>query len=145
MKYLADINLLLPLLVTPHVNESAAWKWFGKVGKSEVGLRRLTQLGALRLLCNQVVMQDDVLSPLKAWELLETLLNDERVVFLPEPVDLDIALASLLDSQLRSPNLWTDAYLAAFSIASGLQMVTFDRDFKRFSGLDYLLLTNARS
>ncbi len=33
-----------------------------------------------------------------------------------------------------------DAYLAAFANASGLQIASFDRDFKQFTDLDLLLL-----
>ena len=43
-----------------------------------------------------------------------------------------------------SPNLWTDAYLAAFANCAGLRLVTFDEGFYRFKGLDVLILTTAR-
>jgi predicted nucleic acid-binding protein len=34
-------------------------------------------------------------------------------------------------------NLASDAYLAALAIESGCQLVSFDRDFARFPGLDW--------
>lgn len=40
-----------------------------------------------------------------------------------------------------SPNLWTDAYLAAFAKSGGLRLVSFDRGFTRFSGLALLVLS----
>jgi uncharacterized protein len=42
-----------------------------------------------------------------------------------------------------SPKVWMDAYLAAFAIAGGLQMVTLDRDFKNYVslGLDLKLVS----
>jgi predicted nucleic acid-binding protein len=40
--------------------------------------------------------------------------------------------------------LLTDAYLAAFAESAGLRMVTFDKDFERFDGLDCLRLAGAR-
>lgn len=45
-----------------------------------------------------------------------------------------------LDS--ASPKAWMNAYLAAFAIASGLRLVTLDRDFQNFvpQGLDLRLL-----
>jgi uncharacterized protein len=45
-----------------------------------------------------------------------------------------------LDS--ASPKVWMDAYVAAFAMQAGLQMVTLDRDFKNFvkQGLDLKLL-----
>ncbi len=39
-----------------------------------------------------------------------------------------------------SPKIWMDAYLAAFALAGGYQMVTTDAAFKQFRGLDLLLL-----
>ena len=36
--------------------------------------------------------------------------------------------------------LCTDAHLAALAIANGWRLVSFDRDFERFAGLQRLLL-----
>ena len=36
------------------------------------------------------------------------------------------------------PRLCTDAYLAALAIANGWRLVSFDRDFERFQGLQWL-------
>lgn len=38
------------------------------------------------------------------------------------------------------PRLCTDAYLAALAIANGWRLVSFDRDFERFDGLERLAL-----
>jgi predicted nucleic acid-binding protein len=35
---------------------------------------------------------------------------------------------------------WTDAYLAAFAMASGSRLVTFDAHFHRYPGLEFLHL-----
>lgn len=40
-----------------------------------------------------------------------------------------------------SPKLWQDACLAAFAIATGLRMLTFDTAFKKSKGLDCAVLT----
>ncbi|MFY7913869.1 MAG: PIN domain-containing protein [Rubrivivax sp.] len=44
-----------------------------------------------------------------------------------------------MDTQPLPARLWTDAYLAALARASGLRLVTFDRDFERF-GLERCLI-----
>ena len=36
--------------------------------------------------------------------------------------------------------MWTDAYLAAFAQSAGLRLVSFDRGFGRFLGLEKLVL-----
>jgi predicted nucleic acid-binding protein len=44
----------------------------------------------------------------------------------------------LLRSEEVPARLCTDAYLAAVAIANGWRLVSFDRDFERFGGLQWL-------
>ena len=67
---------------------------------------------------------------------------DERVVLLHEPDGIDATLKTLAAGCATTPNLWTDAYLAAFAIVAELKLVSFDRGFAKFSGLDFLLLAS---
>ena len=48
--------------------------------------------------------------------------------------------SALLCSGELPPRLCTDAYLAALAIANGWRLVSFDRDFERFEGLERLVL-----
>ena len=48
-----------------------------------------------------------------------------------------------IDGVAPLPRLVTDMYLSAFATAAGLRLVTFDRDFLRFDGLDVLRLTTS--
>jgi predicted nucleic acid-binding protein len=48
---------------------------------------------------------------------------------------------SLLSSATLPARLHTDAYLAALAIANGWRLVSFDRDFERFKGLNWLLIS----
>jgi predicted nucleic acid-binding protein len=58
-----------------------------------------------------------------------------------EPSGCESNLDQWASREASTPRLWTDAYLAAFAIAGGLRLVTFDRGFSRFPGLDLLLLS----
>jgi predicted nucleic acid-binding protein len=40
--------------------------------------------------------------------------------------------------------LWADAYLAAFAMSAGHQLVTTDKGFKQFKGLDVLVLSSGK-
>ena len=74
-------------------------------------------------------------------------MNMPEVGFLNEPTRCAQLLTRMLDGTdggTPVPRLLTDMYLAAFATAAGLRLVTFDRDFQRFEGLDVLRLT-ARS
>jgi predicted nucleic acid-binding protein len=39
-----------------------------------------------------------------------------------------------------SPKIWNDAYLAAYALAAGLSLVTFDRGFAGYEELDHTIL-----
>jgi len=140
MRFLPDVNVLFPLLVSRHASRARALEWFDRLDAGEAALCRLTRLGALRLLCTPQVMGPDVLRPRAALAALKILEADERIVALPEPEGVDDALETLVSRCGATPNLWTDAYLAAFAQAAGLRIVTFDRGFAKFGRLDFLLL-----
>ncbi len=142
MKFLADVNIVFPLLVSRHQHRDRAVEWFDSTGAGDVVLCRLTRLGVLRLLSTAQVMGPDVLQPKAAMEALEVLEADERVVLLHEPDGLDATLKTLVAACATTPNLWTDAYLSAFASVAGLKLVSFDRGFSKFSGLDFLLLVS---
>jgi predicted nucleic acid-binding protein len=78
------------------------------------------------------------------WRAYEALLADDRIVFRPlEPAGLEFHWKELALRDSASPKLWMDAYLAAFALAGGYQMVTTDTAFRQFSGLDLVLLGHA--
>jgi len=85
-------------------------------------------------------MGEQVLTPSGAWKKRTQFLALPEVQRLVEPSGLDEQLATFCDLGRTSPNLWTDAYLAAFAQCVGLRLATFDRGFTRFSGLDLLIL-----
>ena len=58
-----------------------------------------------------------------------------------EPEGLEPHWKALAARDTTSPKVWMDAYLAAFAIAGGHQLVTIDRDFQQFPGLDCVVLT----
>ena len=61
-----------------------------------------------------------------------------------EPAGVGFAWAALLARLLieagAGGNLTTDAHLAALAIEHGATLASFDRDFGRFTGLDFELL-----
>lgn len=137
MKFLPDVNVLFPLLVSRHSHRAIAVEWFDGAGVAEVVLCRLTRLGVLRLLCNSAVMGPDALSPQGALDALRVLEQDERIVCVSEPLGLDRALEACVVNCVSTPNLWSDAYLAAFALVSQIELVTFDRGFGKFPHLRF--------
>jgi toxin-antitoxin system PIN domain toxin len=137
---LCDANVLLALAYGRHAHHRRSLTWVENQGTAEIVLCRSTQLTLLWLLTNSTVMRDDVCTHLRAWEIWDMLAEDVRFVFFEEPGDIESLLRRYTQATVPSPNLWPDAYLAAFCYSAGLQMVTFDRGFQRFPELRLHLL-----
>jgi uncharacterized protein len=73
---------------------------------------------------------------------MDVLLTLPNVCVREEPPGTVALWHRLASRDTASPKVWMDAYLAAFAIAGGLRMVTFDRDFHTFvaQGLELVLL-----
>jgi len=140
VRFLSDVNVLFPLMVSRHAHRSAALEWFDGRNAGQVAVCRLTKLGVLRLLCTPQIMGADVLTPKAAIEAFGALEDDERIVFVPEPEGVDGVLKRLVARCATTPNLWSDAYLAAFAKQAELKLVSFDRGFAKFPGLDFIRL-----
>ena len=140
---LADVNVWLATVVGEHPHHRATIRWW-REGLLPAGDRiafcRLTQLGLLRLLTNERVMGRQRKTIAEAWSIYERLRTAEPVVFAPEPETTETLLARQRSLGGTSTKFWTDSYLAAFARAGDLGLVTFDRDFTRFPGLDLTLL-----
>ena len=63
------------------------------------------------------------------------------ISWLREPVGLDDRYCALSCAPGFAHHLWTNAYLAAFAMVGNCRLVSFDADFKRFDGLDFLHLS----
>ena len=124
MPILCDANALLALSYNRHIHHEAALAWLNPQGRGEVAICRSTQLSLLRLLCNASVMDRDVCTMVQAWGIYDAILADDRFQFCAEPADLGKTLRQLTQSNRASAKLWQDAYLAAFAITVGFQMVT---------------------
>jgi uncharacterized protein len=85
-------------------------------------------------------MGGQTLTPAAAWRKCAEFLALPEVRLIAEPAGLDEQLGKFCDLGRTSPNLWTDAYLAAFASCAGLRLVSFDQGFSKFAGLDSLIL-----
>jgi toxin-antitoxin system PIN domain toxin len=142
---LPDTNVWLALLLSNHPARTAARNWFtARSGAGSVLFCRFTMLSTLRLLTTEQVMHPYQLSAMTnddAWNLISSLFADNRVQLAPEPRDLDATWKSFACRATASPKVWMDAYLAAFAVRSGHRLVTSDRAFVQYKGLDLFLLT----
>ena len=141
MRSIADASVLLPLLSSDHPHHAAAFAWWDECRDGEVGLCLPVRMAILRLLSNSRVMGSSVLRPEAAWAAVEAIAADARIAPVEQlPADLGSRWRDNVAGREPSPNLWTDAWLAALAQASGCEMVTFDRGFQSFKRLKLRLL-----
>lgn len=136
---LVDVNVLLALLVQHHDHHDLALHWFRALDAGTAGICRVVQLSTIRLLGNRTIMGEFALSAGAAWTTLQDLCEDERIEFVHEPGEFETAFSRLLRYPCPTPKLIADVYLAAFAIASGRSVVTLDRGFRQFAGLEVQL------
>ena len=135
-----DINVWLALVDQNHVHYASAAKYWQDVADTEVAFTRVSMLGLLRLSTLPGVLSR-ALSAAEAWEIYRQFLAGPNHRFLDEPSTIEHHFASLT-AQVDLPHrLWTDAYLAAFAISCGCRLVSFDADFSRLPGLNFLHLS----
>lgn len=137
---LLDANVWLALAAEAHSHHKRARAYWENDAGPTAAFCRVTELAFLRHLTNQAIMGAQVLTPSGAWNKLAQFLALPEVQRLSEPGQLDQELANFCNLGRTSPNLWTDAYLAAFAKSGGLRLVTFDQGFAQFKGVELLML-----
>ena len=137
---LLDANVWLALAAEAHVHHRRVTAYWDSEAGPQLVFCRITQLALLRHLTNRSIMGAQVLRPVEAWQACSNFLALREVNLMPEPAALNDQLGRYCDLGRTSPNLWTDAYLAAFANCAALRLVTFDTGFSKFNGLNVLVL-----
>ncbi|MBS1568333.1 MAG: type II toxin-antitoxin system VapC family toxin [Bacteroidetes bacterium] len=140
---LPDLNVWLALSIPQHAHHQAAMSWFQMGGTGTIMFCRSTQQGFLRLLTTGAVTAPYGLAPYsnrKAITMINGIMEDPRIDFAEEPKQLWPQWMRSADTKHAAPKLWMDAYLAAFALAGGYQLVSLDKAFKQFKGVNLKLL-----
>jgi toxin-antitoxin system PIN domain toxin len=140
--FLPDINVWLALTFDSHVHHVSAKTWFDGLPSGAVCVFcRLTQIGFLRLASSKKAFGKHALKLPEAWQTYDTFLSDPRVSVAAEPVDLEIHWRNFTQHQSYSPQVWNDAYLAAFAVSANLELVTFDKAMAQYANVKCVLLS----
>ncbi|MCW1923599.1 PIN domain-containing protein [Luteolibacter arcticus] len=147
MDFLYDTNLWVALTMSEHPHHQTAHTVFANATTDRPAcFCRSTQQGFLRLITTPVLLKEykavgftnaDALSVYAGLEKLPV------VQMRSEPAGLEPLWHRLASLGSASPKVWMDAYLAAFAIGHGAELVTFDAGFKSFEkdGLKLRLLS----
>lgn len=120
---LFDINVLLALFDSDHVDHSRAHEWLEREIHQGWASCAITENGFVRVISQP--RYPSPISPVQAAELLSQARGDQHEFW---PCEVSLLDGRLLDmSRLHGPRQITDAYLLALAVAHGGRFVTFDR------------------
>ncbi len=140
MTDLPDINVWFAQGMADHPHHGRATRYWNDEAAERIAFCRITALGLVRLSINSGPMGGKPLTVPDAWSAYQRIRGLPEVFLAPEPAPCEAALHDWIQQGLVTHRLWTDAYLAAFAVSAGMRLVSFDRDFARFPGLDMLHL-----
>jgi len=121
------VNVWLALSSPDHRHFQPAWNWYTTLPTGTALLFcRFTQLGLLRLLTTNAVMGAGTLTQAEAWQTYDQWIESGGAEFANEPAGIEACFRASTNKSQASPKEWADAYLAAFSLGLGSQLVTFD-------------------
>ncbi|NDG74522.1 MAG: PIN domain-containing protein [Synechococcaceae bacterium WB8_1B_136] len=138
---LPDLNVWLALASPTHQHHHQALHYWEQQAALRVLFCTITALGLVRLVSQPKLMGSAVKTAAEASALLEAFCAQPGVAIAEDSAQTpwDIFHSLLRSSGLPSRHC-TDAYLAALALANGWRLVSFDHDFGRFEGLDWLHL-----
>ena len=146
MDSLYDANVWVALSFASHPHAQVALRHFEqRDAMNPAVFCRASLQSFLRLVTTPVLQQaygSALISNASAWSKSQQLLGLAQIQWREEPENLTGLWGELAKGESASPKVWMDAYLAAFAIRIGAELITLDRDFKRFEnrGLNLRLL-----
>ena len=138
---LPDLNVWLALASPTHQHHPSAVRYWEEQASQQVLFCTVTALGLVRLVMQPKVMGDAVLTAAEASALLDGFQQQSGVSYAQPSSDGWEVFHGLMRQQDLSPRLCTDAHLAALAITNQWRLVSFDRDFRSFPGLNLLQLS----
>jgi toxin-antitoxin system PIN domain toxin len=138
---LPDLNVWLAMTSAGHANHAKAIHYWESEAADQVLFCSVTALGLIRLVSQPKLMGSAVKSSADASALLQSLCTQPGVSIAEAEEGAWGIFHRLACGLLQPSKHCTDAYLAALAMANGWRLVSFDREFKQFDGLDWLPLT----
>ena len=139
---LPDLNVCLALLTPDQFHHQQALNYWEQQAAEQVHFCTVTALGLVRLVSQPKLMGPAVQTTYEASAILQALCQQPGAsLAIPASDGWDVFHQLMREGNLQA-RLCTDAYLAALAISSGWRLVSFDRGFERFGGLQRLSLSS---
>jgi len=146
ISYLIDINVWLAMTWDRHPQHASAARWHDSLKDVSLLFCRFSMLGFLRLLTNERVMGDSIVTVAGALALYDRWRQDSRVALAVEPHRTEALFRQALSrfGRLPATKAIADCYLVGFAEAAGAHLVTFDRGLAESARRRRLVVTLIR-
>jgi len=137
---LPDVNVLLNAYFVEQAPHRVAREWLNDAlnGTEPLGVPDVVLTGFVRISTSRAFARP--LTKVQAFDACERVRSARAYLPLP-PDDRQWAIyRSFAENHAVTGGDFTDAYLAAFAVASDASLVSFDKGFSRFEGLRWLQL-----
>lgn len=125
MTFLLDVNVVIALIDTRHIDHTAAVDWFDREAINDWATCPIVENGVVRIVGNPNYANSPSNPPLVA-ELLKELTGLPGHSFWAD--DLSLVRDRLIDpKRILTPKQITDTYLLALAVRNGGRFATFDR------------------
>ena len=139
---LLDVNVWVALAHEDHAHHALAKRYWENSATETIAFCRLTMLGFFRIITNGAAMSGQPFNAPEAWELYRSFLAAPNVTLVHEPARFEQRLAEMSDKKSFPSARWTDCALAAWALATGCRIVSFDKGFSQFEKIGFLLIAD---
>ncbi|MCW1924302.1 PIN domain-containing protein [Luteolibacter arcticus] len=137
---LPDVNVWVALTDTTHVHHRRAVGYWNSDRSSRLAFCSFTRAGMLRVMTNPKAMAGKPFDMPDAWRLYRDFADLPDIDFLADGPHTEVTMSRWCLGAGFPHRLWTDAWIAAIALENGYRVVSFDADFAKFPGLDFLHL-----
>lgn len=135
-----DVNVWVALSLPHHEAHGRAKQYFESEAAPQLRFHPVTALGLARVTSHLMRPVWGQETCARSWNLLRDWFRQPQTGWQTEPDSAWVVLSGLVSHGVVQPRTWTEAYLAAVAMTSGLRLITFDRGFARFPALEALIL-----
>jgi uncharacterized protein len=133
---LFDTNVWIAVVFPTHPFHALAQEALARASVARPAVMcRATQQSFLRLASTSSILKiygAQAATNRDALIVMDSLLSLPQVAARAEPDGAFELWCNMASKDTASPKVWMDAYLAAFAIAGGTNLITLDHDFKNF-------------
>jgi len=137
---LPDINVWVALSEAAHAHHSRASHYWNSERADRVVFCGTTILGMLRILTLPSAMGGNPFKTDEAFLKYREFARLPETGFIADSENICAPFGSWTSERFFTAKLWTDAWIAAVAMENGCRVVSFDADFARFPGLNFLHL-----